>query len=308
MALLVKILRTILFFPLTRMLIAIMAIVVVLAAEGVALQGAGVYFGVDSNLWFRVFRNVVAIISVCLVYCGYVRLFERRKTEELSLARSLREFADGSAVGFGVITATIGGLWLGGYYRVQGVGLLPSPSVLVGLGLAPAFIEEIIIRGIIFRITEESLGSWIAIVISGLLFGVSHILNPGATWTAAMCIAVEAGILLAAAYITTRRLWFAMGMHFAWNFTLGGIYGGVVSGMAVRGLLKSTLTGPELLSGGQFGAESSIFAVFTCTSAAIVLLVFAVRNDKIVPPFWARRKSERIGEIAGEPAAVIAEA
>ena len=80
-------------------------------------------------------------------------------------------------------------------------------------------------------------------------------LNPEATWIAVLCIAVEAGVLLAAAYITTRRLWLPIGLHFAWNFTQGGIFGVPVSGFRVRGLLKSTLTGPELLSGGAFGAE-----------------------------------------------------
>jgi uncharacterized protein len=291
----------VLFFPLTRMIIAIVAIVVVLVFEGVLQQWIGRSYGVNRTIWFRVMSGTIVIASTCLIYCGYVRLFERRPTVELSRERSLREFASGSAVGFGVIAMTIASLWLGGYYRVQGIGLLPSAAVLVGLGLVPAFVEEIIVRGIIFRITEESLGTWLAIVISGLFFGFSHMLNPGATWLAAVCIAVEAGLLLAAAYITTRRLWFAIGMHFAWNFTLGGIFGGIVSGQAVRGLLKSTLTGPELLSGGEFGAESSIFAVVVCTSMAIFLLVRAVRNDRIIRPFWSRRTTEPITVAADKP-------
>ena len=53
--------------------------------------------------------------------------------------------------------------------------------------------EEILIRGVIFRITEESLGTWLAMAFSAILFGLLHMLNPGATWVAALCIAVEAG-------------------------------------------------------------------------------------------------------------------
>jgi len=188
---------------------------------------------------------------------------------------------------------------------VQSIGYLPSAATLVGLGLVPAFMEEILIRGIVFRITEDSLGTWLAMVISALLFGFLHILNSGATWFAAVCIAVEAGVLLAAAYVTTRRLWFPIGLHFAWNFTQGGIFGVAVSGITVHGLLKSTLTGPELISGGEFGAEASIFAVINRTAVAILLIVIAVQNGQIIRPFWSRRKPEAMPEIAGEPLEMI---
>ena len=202
-----------------------------------------------------------------------LRLLERRKAVELSGNGAGLEFAAGSALGFGLFAATVACLWLGGYYRVEGIGSLPSAALLMTMGLLPGFLEEIVTRGIVFRITEESLGTWLAMIISALLFGFLHLGNEGATWFAAVCIAVEAGILLAAAYVTTRRLWFPIGLHFAWNFTQGGIFGIPVSGIPVRGLLKSTLTGKELYSGGKFGAEASIFAVGVCTSIAIVLLV-----------------------------------
>jgi hypothetical protein len=66
-------------------------------------------------------------------------------------------------------------------------------------------------------------------------------------------------------------------------------------------VFKSTLTGPELLSGGEFGAEASIFAVIICTSMAVFLMVLAVRNGHIARPFWSRSKEEPIPEIASEP-------
>ena len=171
----------------------------------------------------------------------------------------------------------------------------------MGLGFAAAFFEEIIVRGVIFRITEESLGTWLAVAISAAFFGLSHMLNPESSWFAALCIAVEAGILLAAAFLTTRRLWLPIGLHFAWNFTQGGIFGVPVSGGTVRGILKSTLTGPEPLSGGKFGAEASIFAVLVCTSMAIYLMVRAARNGQIIRPFWSRTKTVPTSGTVDEP-------
>jgi membrane protease YdiL (CAAX protease family) len=281
-----RIFLKVLYFPLTRIIISIVAILCVVALESNLTQSIGNTYGLARQIWYRVLSGAVVIVSVCLVYAGYVRVFERRKTVELSRERAIREFAAGSAIGFALFSATIGCLWLGGFYRVQEIGYLPSAATLVGVGLVPAFIEEIVIRAIIFRITEDSLGTWMAMVISALLFGLSPI---------------EAGVLLAAAYITTRRLWLPIGLHFAWNFTQGGIFGVAVSGLAVRGLLKATLSGrPELLSGGAFGAEASIFAMLICTSTAVVLIVLAVRNGQIVRPFWRRARTEKDTLIADD--------
>jgi membrane protease YdiL (CAAX protease family) len=306
MALLTRWFWKVLYFPLTRMVIAIIAILASVVLESMILERIGNVFGFWGQPWYTVLRGAIVIITVCLVYCGYVRLLEHRPTLELCRKRALGEFAVGAAIGFGLITATIACLWLGGYYRVEGLGYLPSAGTLMGIGLVAAFVEEILMRGIIFRITEESLGTWLATVISALLFGLLHLLNPGATWIAALCVAVEAGGLLAMAYVTTRRLWLPIGLHFAWNFTQGGIFGVAVSGGATSGMLKSTLTGPDLLSGGAFGAEASIFAVLICTSMAIFLMVLAVRNGHIIQPFWSRSKNEPMPEIAIEPIGEIA--
>ena len=58
--------------------------------------------------------------------------------------------------------------------------------------------------------------------------------------------------MLAALYMLTRRLWAAIGLHAAWNFAQGGIYGVAVSGFEVGGLLRPRMTGPDLLTGGSF--------------------------------------------------------
>ena len=257
------------------------------------MQSIGDLCGVTHKTWFVLLAGVTTVLTVCLVYVGYVRLFERRKTVELSHQRAFREFAAGAGIGAGLISLTTACLWLGGFYHVVGIGEIPPVQTLIGMGLFAGFFEEIVTRGIIFRITEESLGTWLAIAISAFLFGFAHILNPESSWFAASCIAVEAGITLAAGYILTRRLWLPIGMHFAWNLTQGPVFGIPVSGLAVNGLLVSTLTGPELLSGGAFGAEDSIFTVIICTSAAIFMLVHSARKGQIVRPFWVRRKAQQ---------------
>jgi hypothetical protein len=135
---------------------------------------------------------------------------------------------------------------------------------------------------------EESLGSWLALAISALIFGLLHLANPNATLWGGIAIAIEAGVMLAAAYMYTRRLWLPIGIHFAWNFTQGAIFGVAVSGNEAKGLLQSTLSGPSLLSGGDFGAEASIFAVLICLAAGIYFLQKSSQQGKFIQPFWKR--------------------
>jgi uncharacterized protein len=164
------------------------------------------------------------------------------------------------------------------------------------LATVPGFVlfgvlEEVVMRGVVFRILEESLGSWIALAISAAIFGLLHLLNPGATLLNAAAVMVEAGVMLAAAYMLTRRLWFCIGIHIAWNFTEGGIFSAVVSGADTKGLLQAKLTGADWLTGGAFGAEGSVIAVTICATAGIVLVVQAVRKGNVVPPFWSIARS-----------------
>ena len=137
-------------------------------------------------------------------------------------------------------------------------------------------------RGVVFRILEQWLGSWIALAISAALFGLLHLLNPGVTLLNAGAVMLEAGIMLAAAYMLTRRLWLCIGIHFAWNFTQGGIFSAAVSGGTTSGLLQAKLIGPTWLSGGAFGAEASVVAVVVCLAAGLLLLRAARRNGQVI--------------------------
>jgi membrane protease YdiL (CAAX protease family) len=149
--------------------------------------------------------------------------------------------------------------------------------------------EELIHRGVLFRVTEEYLGSWIALAASSLFFGLHHLGNEDGTLQGALFLSVEAGVLLAAAFMLTRRLWLGMGLHMSWNFAQGGIFSGTVSGNDMPpGLITPVISGPELLTGGKFGVEASIIAVTLCTATGLILLVMAIRRGKIIPPLWRR--------------------
>ncbi len=273
-------------FPIVRIVLALLFVSVPIGLIQVLVKSLGL--PTDGMVLF----TCLAVPAAFLAYRGYVHLVEKRNATEIALVGAPLEFGRGLIVGAALFTTTIGILWAFGFYHVSGSNgwfvLVDSLAISVMSG----FLEELITRGIIFRIMEEVLGTWIALALSALLFGMMHLGNPHATWTSAIAIALEAGLLLGGCYVLTRRLWLAIGLHLAWNFTQGGIFGVAVSGTTAKGILQSTLTGPELLSGGAFGAEASIFAVVVCVSGFLLIIIKASRQGRIMSPFWVRKQIE----------------
>ncbi len=222
-------------------------------------------------------------------YLLLVKGTERRPLAELAPRRLLPDGTVGAAAGLLLFSAVVGVLYLLGSYHVTGTH--PDAAwlgALLVVGLGAGIGEEIMFRGVLFRITEEGLGTWWALAISALFFGAIHLGNPGATLWSSAAIAIEAGLLLGMIYHATRSLPACMGLHAAWNFAQGTIYGIPVSGTAADGWLVSTRSGPDWLSGGVFGAEASVVALALCSLCTLGLLAVARRRGSIVPPAWHR--------------------
>ena len=92
-------------------------------------------------------------------------------------------------------------------------------------GLAASVIEEILFRGILFRWLEEFSGSWIALFLSSAIFGFMHLPSDNPDLLIGVIIALEGGMLLTAAYMLTRNLWLAIGLHAGWNIAQAFIWG-----------------------------------------------------------------------------------
>jgi membrane protease YdiL (CAAX protease family) len=237
--------------------------------------------------------HIIALaIAGFAIYLTYAHTVEQRDASELSTKGMTRELGIGLLIGAGLYTASVLVLMAMGVYKINGLNpwtlLLPAVSMAISSGV----FEELLFRGVLFRSIETWFGTWAGLVVSSVAFGLVHLINPEATLEGAIFIAVEAGILLAAAYILTRRLWLSMGFHMAWNYTQSAVFSGIVSGNeAAEGLIQSTVKGPDILTGGKFGVESSIVALILCTSTGIALVILALKRGKFVPPIWKRQRS-----------------
>ncbi|HCF57614.1 MAG TPA: CPBP family intramembrane metalloprotease [Myxococcales bacterium] len=235
--------------------------------------------------------SLLAILAVCVAYAGYVRLVERRPAVELGREGLAVDLGIGLTLGALLFAATVLVLCLLGACAIEtGEGWGPLRFAVM-TSLCTAVFEELWMRGVLFRVLEKSLGSWLALAISAVAFGLIHAANPGASAQSTVAIALEAGVLLAAAFIYSRRLWMPIGLHAAWNFTQGGVFGASVSGGAAHGYFSARFSGSELLTGGAFGPEASVAAVVVCLAAAGGLIALARRRGRIVPPFWRRARS-----------------
>jgi membrane protease YdiL (CAAX protease family) len=233
------------------------------------------------------YRHLIfSILTAAAALSGYVvlyRYYEKREITELKFTAFGRNVSLGLSTGVLIQLLVIFVLFLSGGYTIIGVN--PVSYVVPGLAIAisSAAFEEVLFRGVIFRLLEEKMGSIIALFVSALIFGALHLLNENSTILSAVSVAVEAGILLAALYIYSRNLWLPIFMHFGWNFVESGIFGVANSGNTVNeSLFTSKLSGPEILTGGGFGPENSIQAVVFGLIAALIFLWAAKRQNKLI--------------------------
>ena len=254
-----------------------------------------ILFGAQSLLRGHVSQTVGLAILSPLVFTAYLvgyRFIEGRRPPELAGLISLKEFFGGLALGVSLFSAVIVVLWLLRVYHLQARGSTAGLGAGALAALLAATVEETLIRGFLFRIVQIVGGTWIALIISSAFFGAAHAFNPGATVTSSLAIALEAGVLLAAAYVLTGCLWFPMGLHAGWNFSEGSLYGLSVSGFTAKNALtQGGLSGPVIFTGGAFGPEASVVAVLLCFGVAILLLWRAARRGRIQPPLWSRQNS-----------------
>ena len=224
-------------------------------------------------------RNLLLPVAMFAVYAGLVGLIERRTASELDVRRGLATFATGAVVGALLMGAVYLILWGLGTARFSvGTGL-DGLTVAIVYNLATAMGEELLFRAVLFRVVEEATGTAVAIVVSAAIFGLMHAANPGATAFGIAALTIEFGIMLALAYVLTRNIWLAVGMHMSWNFTQGYVFGAEVSGVSQPySMLKTSLSGPDLLTGGSFGPEASILSLGVSAVASVVLIVLILRK------------------------------
>ncbi|NCD20249.1 MAG: CPBP family intramembrane metalloprotease [Actinobacteria bacterium] len=250
------------------------------------LQGAQSWDDALSTPWpGQPIGMVLQVAAAILVMWFVATRIAGRPVYELERQGAIRELAYGGAIGAGIVTITVLLLLGVGTYEITDVTVGRGLLTGILLGLGSAFGEEVVMRGILLRVLIGKLGTAAALAITSLAFGLLHLGNPHSSLLGAVGVALQAGLLFGAAYLLTRRLWLAIGIHAAWNFTQTAIFGLNVSGVPTEpGLLVARLQGPEWLSGGEVGIEGSVITIALGLIVSLVMLRAAIAKKPPASP------------------------
>jgi membrane protease YdiL (CAAX protease family) len=280
--------QKIIHFPLTKIIIGVLVCGVVLSVGKLVMGKILDLTALDVSIKSLVTALVVAVFAI-VSYTYLFKYYEKREVTEFSKKGLFKSLTFGIVLGVVLQSLTILVIYLKGGYSIISINPILFLVPPLTMAFTAAIFEEILMRGIIFRITEEKLGSYFALFISAILFGAMHLGNPNSSLIAAIGLAIQAGLLLASAYIYSRNLWFPIAVHFAWNFTQSALFGANVSGTTTaKTLITSKIEGAEWYTGGQFGPEGSVQATFFCLIATVILLILSHKEGKIISPYWKK--------------------
>jgi membrane protease YdiL (CAAX protease family) len=259
----------------------------------------GIAVGIGSKLMIQLapdravahyLENLIlrSVLLLAALLAGYIctRLLEGLPWRALGLslhAGWLRDFFIGSLIGIASLAlataiATAGG---GLSFTVSGRdALLQVAQTLLFsaiLFIVAALAEEALFRGYLLQTLTRAGLIGLGVVVTSFAFAASHMENPNFKAGLAFLNLLLAGLWFAVAYLRTRSLWFPLGIHWAWNWALGSLFGLPVSGindLAPHPLLHGTDLGPAWLTGGSYGIEGGV----ACTITLLVSTIFIWRT------------------------------
>jgi membrane protease YdiL (CAAX protease family) len=258
------------------------AIIYFIFARAVAERAAN---DISSEDWLELVNRTFLLLLLVVGFAamGYMGQRQREPIKAMGLVRRPswgREFAIGAALGWsGMIAcvlpiALIGGLAVTLYTTQRQFGLIFLNLAVLAIA---ALAEEVAFRGYPFQRLIEATNPTVATLVGSVFFGLIHLNNPGAT-TASTLVTILAGWLLSIAYLRTHALWVGWGFHFAWNATMGILFGLPISGITnFSPVIASNSVGPYWITGGGYGPEGSL--VCAIVILVLIFVMFPATRD-----------------------------
>ena len=215
-------------------------------------------------------NSAIALFAVTPSVFLARRFLDKRSITSLGLKLDRQVLAD-VVVGFFIPFLVMGLIFLAewslGWLTLDGFAwqtdviltVILSTILYLGILLIVAWNEELLFRG--YRLQNFSDGqntTW-GVLLSSVWFGIAHLANPNTDAKFSVAIGIFlAGVFLAYGYLSTNQLWLPIGLHLGWNFFEGVVFGFPVSGLDIYRLIRITVDGPVLWTGGAFGPEAGL--------------------------------------------------
>ena len=245
-----------------------------------ALRNIPLFFNNKDLLSLLITLFSFAFISLLVFF--RVKVIEKRSFSSIGFNKNnwLKKYSLGFLIGLAMMSIIVLILFPFGYITVeknpiQPVGISAIASVLVILfgWIIQGATEEIVTRGWLLNVLGTKYNIGVGLLISSTLFGLMHLTNPNVNYIAVINI-ILVGLFYGLYVIKTNDLWAVCGMHSAWNFAQGNIFGFKVSGLdvSVGSLIDLNLVGSDFVTGGIFGPEAGITATFILLASIGILL------------------------------------
>ncbi len=227
--------------------------------------------------------TLLSFAFTSLVVFFRVSKIEKRKISTIGFYKDkwLKKYATGFFIGLVMMSVVVLILFMLGYIElekkpVQPVGIQALLSVLIVLigWIVQGGTEEVLTRGWLMNILGARYNISFGLILSSVFFGLLHLRNPNISYIAILNI-ILVGILFGLCVIKTNNLWIACGMHSAWNFAQGNLFGFEVSGLNVQvgSLVDLNLVGNDLITGGVFGPEAGLASTFVLVLCILIVFI-----------------------------------
>jgi len=245
-----------------------------------SLANGGNFFSEPENIggsqfFYEVVQNFILFFSVLLWTWIFWMKTQKNSFVSIGFYRNagwIKEIILGFVTGVVLLGSVFLILLVTGNIQVDSIEFHPaSLATNLIIFLFVGFNEEMITRGYLMGSIKKLSNNVFALVLVAVLFSLMHIFNDNFSLVPFLNIFL-AGILLGVVYVYTERLWFAISLHFTWNFFQGPVFGSQVSGNVTDGtFIQLTKTGNPLITGGDFGFEGSLLMTFL-----MIAIIFAI--------------------------------
>lgn len=232
--------------------------------------------GGEQNPAFLLLTESMSVAATLLTMLAMTKI-EQRSFADYYLPRKEafgRRFWQGLVYGLAMVSLMMGLIAAFHGFSLGSPALNPGAAIRYGILYAIAFLlvglfEESAFRGYLQAALGSGIRFWPAAIVLSVIFGATHLSNPGEARYGALMAACF-GLLAAFTLTRTGNLWFAIGMHSAWDWGESFLYSVPDSGLVVRGhLFNSSFQGGVWLTGGTVGPEASIFSFVALFAAAV---------------------------------------
>ncbi len=232
---------------------------------------------ISSDTMVMVVVTLLGTLVMTATYYYLFKYYEKRTITELSFKPAIKELLGGFGLGLVVIALEFLILYLFGFYKItsfEGLQLFLAP---LGFLIGAAMLEEIMFRGVLYRIMENWQGTIVALLVSAVLFELPHLMNPNGSVFGSIT-GVIFGLVTGIMYTYTKRLWLPFSFHLGWNLAQP-IFGSNITGVDRFGVVfNAELKGDVLLTGTAMGIEDSILSVFTLIILFVIFYRGSIRN------------------------------